>query len=140
MFSLTYHNNSRHSYTTWLSNDGACIYNEHKTGVPNADLNLQLCVHMLSHHAVQDSTRTILPTPGIYFVTCCMLQEGTVFQTRRQTGDRRDPSTSESLVFTLDCHLCLHVLLHPLSLMTAPPPPHSLHAGQPACVSQSLQD
>ena len=26
---------------------------------------LQLCVRMLSHHAVQASTRTILPTPGI---------------------------------------------------------------------------
>ena len=125
MLSISCHNNSRHSYTAWLSNDGACTMNTKQDG--QYWLQLQLCVHALPSCCAGDSQYYIyclFYRHLVLYVTCCMLQEGTVFQAGRQTGDRRHPSTSESLVFTLDRHLqCLHVLLHPLSLMTPPPPP-----------------
>ena len=124
MLSISCHNNSRHSYTAWLSNDGACTMNTKQDG--QYWLQLQLCVHALPSCCAGDSQYYIyclFYRHLVLYVTCCMLQEDTVFQTGRQTGDRRHPSTSESLVFTLDRHLCLHVLLHPLSLMPPPPPP-----------------
>ena len=65
-----------------------------------------MCTYSLAH-----------PSTIYLYFTRCMLQESTVLQARRQTGDRRHPSTSESLV-------CMHTWPPPVSPWSSFPPWH----------------